>query len=299
MPRFSKPLSLGRITDATLGAFISVPPSETLDHLVRKFFMIIQYAIKVVVPLLELRARAQHRAGLRASPSSAAAPQYTKLGGIIGDARMLWRIWGLLPIIQWLVSLERNPQPTRRLLNIERLQGWSMLAYYPLEHLYYLLSHSLIPAHIPSIKSLISSKSKPTKLDANALGMWSTRFWALYVVLQILHLREDRQLLRAKEKSLLKATRAPVGSGLSPSEKKELDDRWDTFWNEVVVNLGYLPLTVHWSLEKGLFKNEFWVGVFGLVAGLASFRAGWKATALPPSPPTPPPQEVGKQELSS
>lgn len=26
---------------------------------------------------------------------------------------------------------------------------------------------------------------------------------------------------------------------------------------------------------------QIWVGVFGLVAALASFRSGWKATALP------------------
>ncbi|KAF4571542.1 hypothetical protein EYR36_008882 [Pleurotus pulmonarius] len=299
MSRVSKPLSLSRISDLTLGAFIFVPQSETIDHLVRYLgswsgsdygclhdAKIIQYAVKVIVPLLELRARIQHRAGLRAKPTSSAAASYSKLGGIIGDARTLWRIWGLLPIIQWLVSLERNPQPTRRLLNIERLQGWSMLAYYPLEHLYYLLSHSLIPSTIPSIKSIFSSKAKPTKLDSNAIGMWSTRFWALYVFLQIAHLREDRKLLQARERAIIKAKRGPGGTGITAAEKKELGDRWDAFWNEVVVNLGYLPLTVHWSLEKGFINNDFWVGVFGLVAGLASFRAGWRATALP-TPPAP------------
>lgn len=38
------------------------------------------------------------------------------------------------------------------------------------------------------------------------------------------------------------------------------------------------------SLEKGLFKNEVWVGVFGMIAAVASFRSGWKATALPSAP---------------
>jgi hypothetical protein len=61
------------------------------------------------------------------------------------------------------------------------------------------------------------------------------------------------------------------------------------------------------SLEKGLFNNDvsgsamfclsfsqccmeqFWVGIFGLLAAVASFRSGWKATALrsePVSEPT-------------
>ncbi|KAL0955069.1 hypothetical protein HGRIS_003986 [Hohenbuehelia grisea] len=294
MSRPSKPVSLARLSDLTLGAFAGVPQSETIDHLIRylgtwsgsdKLFMIIQYAVKIIVPLLELRARLQHRAGLRASPVSDAVKGYAKLGSIVGDARTLWRIWGLLPIVQWLVSLERNPQPTRRLLNIERLQGWSMLAYYPLEHLYYLCTNGIIPSTVPSLKSLVSSRAKPIKLDPNWLGLWSSRFWAAYVLLQFAHLKEDRALLLAKTRTLIKAKQRASGqSSPTVSEQKELDQRWDAFWNELVVNLGYLPLTVHWSLEKGLFGNDIWVGIFGLVAALASFRAGWRATALPSAP---------------
>ena len=185
---------------------------------------------------------------------------------------------GLLPILQWLISLERSPQPTRKLLTIERLQGWSMLAYYPLEHIYYLCSHGVVPSTIPSLSSLFSATAKPIRLNLNALGMWSCRFWALYVVLQFAHLHEDRKLLKIRERSLRKAK----GTGPSHLEKEELRHRWDAYWNEVVVNIGYLPLTVHWyvsrmlsppppiipppipnhsyidarSLEKGLFKND-------------------------------------------
>lgn len=35
MSRFSKPLTLSRIEDLTLGSFAFVPHSETIDHLVR------------------------------------------------------------------------------------------------------------------------------------------------------------------------------------------------------------------------------------------------------------------------
>jgi hypothetical protein len=177
---------------------------------------------------------------------------------------------GILPILQWLISLERSPQPTHELLTIERLQAWSMLAYYPLEHLYYLCSHGVIPSTIPSLRSLFSSTAKPITLNLDAVGIWSSRFWALYVLLQFAHLREDRKLLKMRERSLRKAK----GSSISASEKDELRQRWDAYWNEVVVNIGYLPLTIHWyvstasftepnfltgtsrSLEKGLFKNE-------------------------------------------
>ncbi|KAF8655056.1 hypothetical protein AX16_003257 [Volvariella volvacea WC 439] len=289
MSRTGKELTARRLSDVVLGAFAHVPRSETIDHLVRflgtwsgsdKLFMLIQYAAKLLVQVLQLRARLQHRAGLRKTPTSEAATGFAKLSSLLGDSRTLWRIWGLLPIVQWLVSLERNPQPTRNLLNIERLQGWSMLAYYPLEHLSYLASHGIIPKAVPSPASLFSSKARPLNLDPNNLSLWSVRFWAAYVVLQFAHLYEDRKLLLLRQRTLKKGK----GTGLSTEEKQELAQRWDAWWTDVLVNVGYFPLTIHWSLKKGLFKNEVWVGVFGLISAIASFRSGWRATALPRQP---------------
>ncbi|EPQ52793.1 hypothetical protein GLOTRDRAFT_117498 [Gloeophyllum trabeum ATCC 11539] len=298
MSRTSKPLTLTRLNDVILGPFALVPPSETLDHLVRylstwsgsdKLLMIIDYTVKLLVPFLSWRARIQAKAGLRKVPASQAAQGLAKLGSLVGDARMLFRIWGLLPIVQWLISLERNPPPTRRLLTIERLQGWSMLLYYPLEHLYYLRAHEIIPATLPSLLSLFSSQAKPIEVNTNRVGMWSCRFWAVYVALQFAHLDEDRKLLRMTERSIAKS------KGHDPAveaERADLRKRWTAFRNELVANIGYLPLTLHWSLEQGLFSNEVWVGVFGLVAAIAGWRSGWQATALPSStsstsPPNP------------
>ena len=80
-----------------------------------------------------------------------------------------------------------------------------MLAYYPLEHLAYLCSHGIIPNSIPTLQSLFSSAAKPITLDTNWMGKWSCRFWALFVLLQFAHLREDRKLLMMREKTLRKA----------------------------------------------------------------------------------------------
>ncbi|THH15342.1 hypothetical protein EW146_g5122 [Bondarzewia mesenterica] len=251
---------------------------------------VIQYGAKLLIPILHLRARLQHRAGLRQTPISSSAPALAKLASIISDARMLWRIWGLLPIIQWLISLERSPPPTRSLLTIERAQGWSMLAYYPMEHLYYLLAHDIIPSSIPLpslpfIRSASSSSIQPSpskeapspaltlSLNSTSLSLWSCRFWAVYVVLQLAHLREDRTLLLKRERALSKEK-------VKGLEHEELKARRDAWWNELAVNLG--------SLEKGLFKNNIWESVFGFVAALASFRSGWKATALPAVATLPP-----------
>ena len=117
-----------------------------------------------------------------------------------------------------------------------------MLAYYPLEHLYYLVDHKIIPKTITSPFSLLSSKRKTISFNVNKLALWSTRFWAAYVILHLVHLAEDWKLLKQRQQALRKGK----GTGLNKSEKDEMKQRWDAFWSEVVINLGYLPLTIHW-----------------------------------------------------
>jgi len=298
----SKPHTLARLNDITLGSFANIPPSETLNRLVRylstwsgsdKLFTLIQYTLKLLVPFLHLRARLQHRAGIRKDATSHAAPSLASFANIISDAKMLGRFWGLLSIFQWMISMERNPPPTRTLHTIERLQGWSMLGFYPLEHLYYLRVHDLIPTSIPAFSVILGRRSKRISLDAGKLILWSCRCWLLYVVLQFAHLREDRKLLLTRQKNLKK------GKGLSAEDKEDLRNRWDAFWNELVANAANLPVALHWSLESGLFGNDIWVTVFSLINGIAAFRGGWRATAAPSikaAAPTDPSNAAGQVE---
>ncbi|KAJ7178589.1 hypothetical protein C8R43DRAFT_973863 [Mycena crocata] len=284
----SKALTLARLNDSILGAWGSVPPSETLSHLLRylstwsgtdKFFTLIQSICKILVPLLHLRARIQHRAGLRKVPVSDAAGGFSKFASAVSDSQMLGRFWGLLQIFQWLISLERTPQPTRNLLTIERLQGWSMLGYYPLEHLCYLRIHDVIPPTVPSPASVLNPAAKPLKVDPKFLGLWSCRFWASYVILQFAHLREDRKLLQLHQRTLRKGK----GAALSGAEKRDIQRRWDAYWSGLLVNVCNLPLALHWSVEGGLIKNQLFVDILSLITAVASFRSGWKATELPSS----------------
>jgi hypothetical protein len=154
----------------------------------------------------------------------------------------------MLPIIQWLISLERAPPPTRRLLTIERTQGWSMLAFYPLSHLSYLRTHDLIPpppptAPLPLLPSQPGRNNESTTAVSFSFSSWSSRFWAAYVILQLAHLREDRALLVKRQRALNKLS---PKEGLQPEERVELAQRWDAWYNELAVNLSYLPMTIHW-----------------------------------------------------
>ena len=115
-----------------------------------------------------------------------------------------------------------------------------MLAYYTLEHVSYLCSHGILSSTLPSI--LARSSSQSFAVNSKTLAMWSTRFWAVYVLLQFAHLREDRKLLQLRQRCLRKGR----GTGFTPAGKRDLHHRWDAHWSDLIANLGYLPLTIHW-----------------------------------------------------
>jgi len=99
--------------------------------------------------------------------------------------------------------------------------------------------------------------------------VWSSRFWMAHVGLDLLRLGHE---LRKRNKRVeeLKG----IGGVVDEQVEREIREKWR---RELVVNLAYAPLTVHWSLEKGLV-SEFWVGVLGSVAGVMGFREVWKIT---------------------
>ncbi|KAH0833055.1 hypothetical protein J3R83DRAFT_12046 [Lanmaoa asiatica] len=291
MSRLAKGSALAHVSDVTLGAFALVPPSEALNHLIRflstwsahallsNLFTLIQYTMKLITPVLLARARLQHRVGLRKEPTSSVAISFASFSGIIGDFKMLGRFWGLLPILQWMISMEKNPPPTRTLLTIERLQGWSMLAYYPLEHLYYLRAHNLSSGY-----HSLFHVAFPTHFEANP----SESQLSCHVVLPCLgslphspvcSFDGGQEVATYEEKNLRK------GKGVVAEDKEDLRNKWDSFWNEVVANSANSLVALHWSLSNGLFTNDIWLSVFGFVNAVASFRSGWKVTALPAPKP--------------
>jgi hypothetical protein len=121
-----------------------------------------------------------------------------------------------------------------------------MLAFYPLQHLSYLRTHDLIPTALPFPS--LSRKPRRVAINEAAVSVWSSRLWAVYVVLQLAHLREDRALLLKQQRTL---------NRLSPREKEsaELARRWDTWYNELAANLSYLPMTIHWYLTPSFISH--------------------------------------------
>ena len=84
------------------------------------------------------------------------------------------------------------------------------------------------------------------------LWAWSCRFWAVHVVLELVRLmRQRKRTVRSKDWTL-----------------------------QVVNNLGWLPLTAHWSLLKGLPGfTDAQVGFFGTIAAISDAQMLWNTTS--------------------
>ncbi|GAA5898489.1 hypothetical protein JCM6882_007795 [Rhodosporidiobolus microsporus] len=233
-----------------------------------KLFMVYQYAAYVAVAVLNSK-----RFGGKARRDLAV--RIEKLRATISDARVLYRLFGLFPILSWAQSLnDPASQPAdKQILLLEKLQAWSMILYYPLEHIYYLAGKGVF-------------KISPKRI--NTIALWSCRFWAAYVVLQIFHIRRSFQLLSLDRIALTRSTRERVRNGGSVTEKaveeekaqmKALQKREKDLKRDCWVQAGYLPLTAHWSLTNGLLPSNTWVGVCGTVAAVAGLKGVWEKTA--------------------
>jgi len=252
------------------------------------FLEILQSAIRLLIPLLHLKARLQHRVGLRKNAKSAVADHIGKLVPVISDSRMLFRIWGSLPILNWLLSLSKYPPATRKLLTIERLQCYAMLVYYPMEHLVFLRGHDVIPAHI-SLPFL----RKPVFLHPRRLIKWACRFLVVYLLLQLAHLNEDRKLLMKRQKGLTKAKGVDEEA---EAEKAELKKKWLNLRFAVVSVSCRLQMGLHRALESGFFPNDLVGTLVTLTASAITFRNGWAATVVAPPPAPQQPSSAPENE---
>ncbi|KAG0056337.1 hypothetical protein BGZ83_005456 [Gryganskiella cystojenkinii] len=245
------------------------PASPTLDHAVRflsqvrgtdKLLMVIQYFSKIFIWYFLKRGR------------DSTAQRVRNLANPISDFRILLRYYGLLPLVQWMQYVDSNPSPSPLLLTLDRLQNICNLIYYPLEHLYWLGAHEVIPLSMEK---------------TNRISIWSCRFWAAYVLLQFAHLAEEYRLYKKRLVKLerqikiadkkAQETGEPVDKTEYKTEMANLKAEKKGIWINTIINTGYLPLTVHWSLEKSSFP-DVGVGMFGGVAALAQFYVAWKSS---------------------
>ncbi|KAJ7139082.1 hypothetical protein C8R44DRAFT_693546 [Mycena epipterygia] len=258
-----RPLAIDDILLGFIGA--NIPPSRTLDHAIRflstwsgtdKLLMTSQYTAKLVAPFLLFRAELQFRAGKRALPLSPTTDGLYKFASQLSLARRLMGFWGLLGIFRGLSALERSPPESRLALNLQRLQGLSMIVFYPLE---YISFFSAPFAPLLRISPVASMRAQ----------LWSVRSWGIYVVLKVLELCNEWNGLDEKERAATEDT------------LKAIKKRKRALLYQLTANISRLPVIMHWSVVGGIYQNEFWTNGLSLLSALAAFRGGWESSRVP------------------
>ncbi|KAJ7449306.1 hypothetical protein FB451DRAFT_1187396 [Mycena latifolia] len=254
------------IDDVLLG-FIgaNTPPSQTLDHATRyfstwggtdKLMMTTQYAARLLAPFLLYRAELQFRAGKRAQPLSLTTDGLLKFASQLSIARRIMGFWGLLSILKGLSALERSPPESRLALNIGRLQGLSMMVFYPLE---YISFFSAPFAPLLRISPVTSMKAQ----------LWSVRSWGVWVALRVVELVYEWSALVKKEPAA------------SEDDLKAIKKRKHAILYQLAANISRLPVITHWSVVGGIYQNELWTSGLSLISALAAFRGGWESHRVP------------------
>jgi hypothetical protein len=187
------------------------------------------------------------------------AKRLRALSDLISDYRIFVRLWSLFDIYRWGKRILLTPSPDNFLQRLVCAQVFVNLILEALENGAYLSSKGII------------GWSAQTQKRAY---IWSSRFWMAHVGLDIWRLRHELEKRRDRGTAEEKRTDGPKGDVITDAGEREWMAKWT---KELVVNLGYAPLTLHWSLETGLI-SDFWVGLFGSVVGIAGLRARWQDT---------------------
>lgn len=193
------------------------------------------------------------------------------LSALLSEARMMMRLWGLLGMYFWGRGLVGKTLARRRQRQnedegvvvddddddgvatdrmMDDVVAWAQLGacvvFQGLENGAYLSGKGVLGW---------SAAAQATAYK------WSARFWALYVGLELGRLAGEG--MRAK------------AGGEKAVEREDSTRAWR---NQVVRNLAWAPLTVHWSMEKG-FVSEMMVGLLGSIPGIIQMRDLWRETA--------------------
>lgn len=108
----------------------------------------------------------------------------------------------------------------------------------------------------------------------NKAWKWSSRFWAAHIGLDFIRLYRECMLRKRRGTEEERRTDGPKGDVITERGEEEWRAKW---MREVLIDLAWAPLTMHWSLEKGMI-GDFWIGLLGSVAGFAGLGARWKNT---------------------
>ncbi|PGH23778.1 hypothetical protein AJ80_02208 [Polytolypa hystricis UAMH7299] len=219
--------------------------------------------------LLAVLARLHHSLRQK-SPTSSTSPSATTppllaLSALISEARTTLRLFNLIPFWVWGSHTAKSPPTDPILRGIAFGQVFVNVIFQTLENVGWLVNKKVLPARI---------------LDRfGGLGkcfLWSVRAWLGHILLDFARLAREWVLASRRAKEDSKGEKKEVVGEEEAVKRKQALREWR---KSLVGDLAWLPLCVHWSLEKGLAIPERWIGMLGLLAGMWRLHDSWKATA--------------------
>ncbi|KAK8136676.1 hypothetical protein PG984_004616 [Apiospora sp. TS-2023a] len=212
------------------------------------------------------------------SPSTALllsiAKRLRAFSGMLSEARTFLRLWGLLNMYFWARGLIARLRAARQEVKDEKAAGGSA----KLDKLEVSFSVTQLVACI-----IFQSLENGAYLAQKGVLSWqpanigkamrlSARFWGCFVGLKIGELFYDawRRSQRTPAERLGDRTVAVM---------EQEESAWTDEWRKTVVRqLAWFPLTIHWSLEQGIF-SDMAVGAIASVPGVVQMRDLWAKTA--------------------
>jgi hypothetical protein len=197
------------------------------------------------------------------------------LADTIADYRIFVRLWGCMGLYTWARATYLDDLPADASRKEKTLRGltWAAIA-------------SCVGFQVLENGAYLSSKGALTtagwagdegKVRENKWWLWSSRFWAVYVGVELVRLG----VMKFSRDGPLKSV-----EGDGEKEDKIMNEKrvkaaklkeW-LWWKDLASNLAYAPMTVHWSLEQGML-SDWGVGACGIVAGGALLADAWRRTA--------------------
>ncbi|KAI4933012.1 hypothetical protein J4E85_003415 [Alternaria conjuncta] len=199
------------------------------------------------------------------------------LAAVISDFRIFVRLWGVLGLYTWArdTSQDRLPEDATRKEKILRGLTWTAIM-------------SCVGFQVLENGAYLSSKGALTtarwtgdvgKARENAWWLWSSRFWAAYVGVELVRLGVQQYYASSSESISVSSGDGEKEDKIQREEriKARKVENW-LWWKDLASNLAYAPMTVHWSIEQGLL-SDWGVGACGMVAGGALLADAWRKTA--------------------
>lgn len=240
------------------------------------------------------------------------AESLLKLQGEISWARYVLRFFGFPAAINDVANMENGWATGNNANRIGRVMSWSMVAYYPLENLAYLLWKGpgirwlpIVSLTTPMQKNPVASTTCPNNTSAyryssaqlaSKASAWSCRLWLTWIVLDIVRctmaLREIEQTSDHPSEETAKPASAANDDGLRQTDSVE-EEAAESLQHKAIAtirtehmrilrNALYVLPAINWSLPQwdtkpwlsgDLVNGLCWVeSVIGLYQGVHDYQ---------------------------